>query len=67
MRAAARLVLEPESRDRAQVLVWGAPQLAHERVDDTLLVVLAAVGDRPDHGALTLEQRRDRPQHGGRP
>jgi hypothetical protein len=41
------------------VPVGGAAQLAHERVEDPLLLVLEAVGDRADDRALTLEQRRD--------
>ena len=48
------------SGDRAQTSEGRAAQLAHERVDDALLVLLEPVGDGADHGALALEQRRDR-------
>ena len=48
------------SGHRPQVPVGLPAQLAHERVDDALLVLLAAVGDRPDHRPLALQQRRDR-------
>ena len=48
------------SRDGAEVPVRLAPQFRDERVDDPMIVLLAPVGDGADHGALALEQGRDR-------
>jgi hypothetical protein len=42
------------------VPVGDAAQLAHERVDDALLVGRAPVSDGSDDSTLALEQRRDR-------
>ena len=48
------------SRDRAQTPVGRAAQLADERVEDPLLILLAPIGDGADHRTLTLQQGGDR-------